>query len=412
MPTESYFTNIQQVNNIQQEILKHFFLAKESICIAVPWFTDNEILSVLSLKAKTGIKVEIIILLDTKINTLDFSKFIKYGGKLYIIDDSNGKQTLHSKFSIIDNEFVITGSFNFTYKAQRNLENIDIHFNETKTAQQYNEYFLSIKKIATSSSIPPYEPKRQSFILPADNQIQEQDILMKWWLELPDIWKERLSNKYRGELYMKDGEHITINSFFLNFIVNITSLAMLDSSVPTSKNDRKYISLAPILQLNNLETLYFCGFIINNFLDLANTNIENISFHLCTIKSIQDLIFLKRLKNLSFDNCDYFFDFSEIIEYKSLTHLRFSSCDLSSINGIDTLKDLEDLNISNTPVSDIEPLLSLKNLKILDIQNTNIPKNDYLYYQKENPNCKIITNEEEHKKWLKEQFLMYRLLKE
>lgn len=92
-----------------------------------------------------GIQVDLIII-DDYINRneygLDFNAFISMGGHLYL---STQAKNMHNKFCIIDNNKVITGSYNWTYYAEkRNWENI-ITSDDISIVNQYVNEFEDIK---------------------------------------------------------------------------------------------------------------------------------------------------------------------------------------------------------------------------------------------------------------------------
>ncbi len=128
-------------NNIQNVILRELFNANESIKIAVAWFTNDLLFQPLLLKLIAGVKVDIILNKDdinTSSNGLDFQKFIDHGGKL-LWNTSN--KLLHDKFCIIDNRVVISGSYNWTNKAEYNDESISVFTNEETTTSFYLNLF-------------------------------------------------------------------------------------------------------------------------------------------------------------------------------------------------------------------------------------------------------------------------------
>lgn len=118
METKASFKNISET--IQSEILN----CKESILIAVAWFTNKELLGLLIDKVKSGLDVKIIISDDIVNKRLNTSEYIKVGGKLTVIS-SIGNKFLHDKFAIFDRKTVISGSYNWTYFAEyKNFESI------------------------------------------------------------------------------------------------------------------------------------------------------------------------------------------------------------------------------------------------------------------------------------------------
>jgi hypothetical protein len=141
MQTEAIFENI--ASKIEEEINK----AQKSIYVAVAWFTNEDIFERLLIKAKEGCDVHIIISNDDINNnsSIDFRQLTKYKGKFYRIGNGD-TDLMHNKFCVIDNKTVITGSYNWSYKAKNNFENIVINYNDISLAEQYINEFIQIRK--------------------------------------------------------------------------------------------------------------------------------------------------------------------------------------------------------------------------------------------------------------------------
>ena len=105
--------------NIENRIINEIMLAKQSIKIAVAWFNLQTVLDILTLKAKGGISIEIILQYDdintSSPNSLDFSDFKENGGIL--IWAHCRTSTMHEKFCVIDDEVVLHGTYNWTNRA-------------------------------------------------------------------------------------------------------------------------------------------------------------------------------------------------------------------------------------------------------------------------------------------------------
>ncbi len=104
-------------------------------------------LDILCLKSEKGVKVELIVS-DSTINTveskLDFVKLAKSNAEYYITNDSPVNCLVHHKFCIIDDNIIITGSYNWTKKACENRENIIIT-DDSETINSYNQEFEKVK---------------------------------------------------------------------------------------------------------------------------------------------------------------------------------------------------------------------------------------------------------------------------
>ena len=136
-------------NNIQNIIQKELFAANNSIKICVAWFTNDLLFQPLLLKLNAEVKVELILNKDdinlSNTNEIDFDLFIESGGHLYL-NESN--KLLHHKFCIIDDNVVISGSYNWTNGAEhKNYELITLFKDEAETTTQYLAIFEELTQV-------------------------------------------------------------------------------------------------------------------------------------------------------------------------------------------------------------------------------------------------------------------------
>ena len=107
---------------IKEEIISNIRKATIDIKVAVAWLTDEDIIRALGQKSLAGVSVKIIIS-DSKENFKNSNKLkdlIRNKSELFIVSP----KFLHHKFCIIDDIIIINGSYNWTYYAQKNEENI------------------------------------------------------------------------------------------------------------------------------------------------------------------------------------------------------------------------------------------------------------------------------------------------
>lgn len=126
--------------NIEQRILKEIEDAHYAIFVSVAWFTNKKLFNALLNKAKNNCYVSIIIQLD-EINSqsaIDYTQINIGRSECFMI--SKDAELLHEKFCVIDFKKVITGSYNWTYKASYNSENILV-LNDPSIAAQYISRF-------------------------------------------------------------------------------------------------------------------------------------------------------------------------------------------------------------------------------------------------------------------------------
>lgn len=132
--TISYF------EDIEKHIMSRLNSSHSSIFVAVAWFTNQLLFDSLMDALKKNIAVKILIL-DDILNRnefgLDFGVLSKLGAEVRFAKSDKG--TMHNKFCIID-DLVMTGSYNWTYHANNNSENI-LMTDEESVVNSYREEF-------------------------------------------------------------------------------------------------------------------------------------------------------------------------------------------------------------------------------------------------------------------------------
>lgn len=141
MIVQAYFQDIRK--HLRQEVS----CANSSIYVAVAWFTDIQLFKILCDKAKNGVEVQLLVMDDsiTRNCQIDYSDLVKCGGKLFQINESYGT-LMHNKFCVIDDNIIITGSYNWSIKAASNFENITITKDSSSLANIFINEFIRIKE--------------------------------------------------------------------------------------------------------------------------------------------------------------------------------------------------------------------------------------------------------------------------
>lgn len=111
-------------DEIKDTIIQGIREAKYIIWVAVAWFTDKDIFDELLLKKQQGINIRIItsdessnrFLLDKLTNSFDTIKAPCWG--------EGYRNRMHDKFCIIDFDYVMHGSYNWSKNAQNNEETL------------------------------------------------------------------------------------------------------------------------------------------------------------------------------------------------------------------------------------------------------------------------------------------------
>jgi len=139
-------------HNISRQIEELIIKSKETICISVAWFTNKELLGLLTEKAKSGLTVRIIVSDDIINKRLKPIDFITANGQFYILQ-TDSSRFLHNKFAIFDNETILSGSYNWTYSAEyKNHESIIIS-NDSNLVKQFQIRFNNLLEIVTKYKI-------------------------------------------------------------------------------------------------------------------------------------------------------------------------------------------------------------------------------------------------------------------
>ncbi|MBN8790415.1 MAG: Hsp70 family protein [Terrimonas sp.] len=167
---------MQLFSKIQDELIRQIELSKESLKISVTWFTNHDLFNAILKKLEDpNFSIELIVLND-RINNkrfgVNFQKLIDNNGHFYY---SYRENMVHHKFCIVDNKTIITGSYNWTYDAERkNWENIVI-LDESKIVKGYIDEFEQLK-------LHHKEVKNVSSVCRTDIDINSTDYLQSDYL--------------------------------------------------------------------------------------------------------------------------------------------------------------------------------------------------------------------------------------
>ena len=133
--TEAFFTGIKT------KLLAEIGAACQSLTAAVAWFTDRDLLAALVARQRAGVPVVLALTRDAINEALDFTALTAAGGRVFHIQGA----LMHNKFCVIDGRDVITGSYNWTYRAaHENYENIVLTSGDYDLAYRYLAEFARI----------------------------------------------------------------------------------------------------------------------------------------------------------------------------------------------------------------------------------------------------------------------------
>lgn len=153
-----------------EEILKqlqnHLTYARESLKIAVSWFTNYSLFKQLKQMANNGIKIQMIINNDLINNggyCLNFNELI--GNENVELSLVEYPHLLHHKFVLIDDDLLITGSYNWTRFSGKNYENMVVITDEVVIEQFNNEFDELVEKAEYKrvDKMPEYVKERPEY---------------------------------------------------------------------------------------------------------------------------------------------------------------------------------------------------------------------------------------------------------
>ena len=335
--------------DIQSKIARKLLDAERQILVAVSWLTDQKLYNILCTQAESLIDVQVLILKDEiNINSsIDYEKLVRSGGKLYW-QENISNSLMHHKFCIIDKNTVITGSYNWTNKAQSNFENILILENEQDNSiNYYNEFINLVPKFQDAIFFEPGYIPAEFFNTPERR--------LHWFEKLSDKVKSNFLYHGRQLLFKYDEEGYV--SYSDNLDENIEAIFKMSKILFTGED-----TLEPLENLSNLEEIT----IAHNKRDCLD------------ITPLRNLINLKVLK-LSGNKIS---DLRPLSKLKKLKRLDLSNCHIDSLYGLGSLTNLTDLNLSNNKISSLDEISEFTKLEYLKIQNNNIEHIDFLLNNK------------------------------
>lgn len=124
------------VNDPEGAIIQELDEAKETIDMAMYYFTDRDLANEVIDAHDRGVSVRIYLDKDQKEAKYSKSRYLAKHG--IPVRYSSNPYIMHHKFCVIDNDVVITGSYNWTASAgKRNNENLLV-IHDAKVAQEYS----------------------------------------------------------------------------------------------------------------------------------------------------------------------------------------------------------------------------------------------------------------------------------
>ncbi|MCP1384063.1 phospholipase D-like domain-containing protein [Runella salmonicolor] len=283
LPTATETFQQKVINNnveIFETIKYELSNAQSEILIASSWFTDNELLDILILQLKKGVKVNLIISDNSDNEKLPFDNITTLGG-VYIKIKNVGYGIMHQKFCVIDRHLAIHGSYNYTNNAKKNNHESVIYTTHSETVKSLIDTFNSImdkaNEIVFGLNGLEKEPSKKENLL--DNSLTP-----------PNIVQEKLDYKQEFERVLSTLIEAEINHF--------NRIELYDNGYKRSESCGGDHNILP----NALDTIYY------NFINDINISEEQKKMLLVKInehksKSIQllDTELANRLNNIKIE---------------------------------------------------------------------------------------------------------------
>ncbi|MDN5214965.1 phospholipase D-like domain-containing protein [Fulvivirgaceae bacterium BMA12] len=127
-------------------VLRKIDEAQSAIFVAASWFTDKDLLDALLKKYDDHINIDIKVILDNNKDNfyLPFKQLTDKGGIVKIIKKASSYGRMHNKFCIIDEEKLISGSYNWSKNARTNNDENIIYTEDEQTVVEFLDRFNSL----------------------------------------------------------------------------------------------------------------------------------------------------------------------------------------------------------------------------------------------------------------------------
>ena len=147
-PNRQY--SLHDGEEIYNLVLKKIEEAQTAIYVAAAWFTDKDLLDALLKKYDDHINIDIKVILDNNKDNfyLPFKQLTDKGGIVKIIEKASSYGRMHNKFCIIDEEKLISGSYNWSKNARTNNDENIIYSEDEQTVAEFLDKFNSLFKEA------------------------------------------------------------------------------------------------------------------------------------------------------------------------------------------------------------------------------------------------------------------------
>lgn len=188
---ECYFDNIEEV------VLSNIISARTTIYACMAWFTNFNIFKAIRRKLEEGITVVLITNNDLINNggyCLNFNELIEKGLSLHLAEYPD---FINHKFCIIDEQLLMTGSYNWTFFAENiNRENMIVIKDAPDVIRTYmEELSMLIEKYESVDEMPETVPERPEYDRSSFKQYISEELVLRSKRRIGNVKDNILSAK-------------------------------------------------------------------------------------------------------------------------------------------------------------------------------------------------------------------------
>lgn len=138
--------SLHQGDEIYNLIVKKIEEAQTSVFVAASWFTDHNLFDALLKKYDEGSAIDIRIILDNNKDNfyLPFKKLVDKSAKVKLVKKASSYGRMHNKFCIIDEQKLISGSYNWSKNARTNNDENIIYTEDQQTVAEFLDKFNAL----------------------------------------------------------------------------------------------------------------------------------------------------------------------------------------------------------------------------------------------------------------------------
>lgn len=198
--------------------------------------------------------------------------------------------------------------------------------------------------------------------------------LNKWWINLPETWKDFFMETYSmNEMPSTEELHRLLYA----------------EKIGVSGN-RGINDLKPLLMLRGLKEISLAGIQVSDIKPLSSfRNLSKLELNQCPVSDLEPLKDIRTLTHLSLQNTPVK-DLKPLALLGNLTYLNFSGTSVSNLKPVEGMTELRVIEFSNTSIKNIKSLNNCKMLEKVVCFNTRVSSSAIDKFREQNPDCEVV----------------------